>query len=80
MTNTYAHQIAAAVIEAAAKECELWNTTPGSRLAEAIRERLDIDAIIASVPRCIEGDRCVCGGDTPAVRATCGNWIKGINK
>lgn len=26
--------------------------------------------------RCKEGDRCVCGGDTPEVRATCSNWIK----
>ena len=23
---------------------------------------------------CTEGDRCVCGGDTDAVRATCRNW------
>lgn len=25
---------------------------------------------------CKEGDRCVCGGDTPAIQAQCGNWIK----
>ncbi len=25
---------------------------------------------------CIEGDRCVCGGDTPAVRAGCANWVR----
>ena len=25
--------------------------------------------------RCKDGDRCVCGGDTPAVRAGCTNWI-----
>jgi hypothetical protein len=25
---------------------------------------------------CREGDRCGCGGDTPAVRAGCHNWIK----
>ena len=24
---------------------------------------------------CTEGDRCVCGGDTPAVRAGCANWV-----
>lgn len=24
--------------------------------------------------RCVEGDKCVCGGDVPAVRASCGNW------
>lgn len=24
---------------------------------------------------CSEGDRCVCGGDTPAVRAGCANWV-----
>lgn len=23
---------------------------------------------------CAAGDQCVCGGDTPAVRATCSNW------
>lgn len=23
---------------------------------------------------CAEGDNCVCGGDTPAVRACCENW------
>lgn len=26
---------------------------------------------------CSEGRDCNCGGDTPAVRATCSNWIKG---
>lgn len=25
---------------------------------------------------CKEGGRCVCGGDTPGVRATCDNWMK----
>lgn len=25
---------------------------------------------------CKEGDRCVCGGDTPGVRAGCANWVK----
>lgn len=25
---------------------------------------------------CTEGDRCVCGGDTPGVRAGCANWVK----
>ena len=24
---------------------------------------------------CTEGDRCVCGGDTPAVRSGCANWV-----
>lgn len=24
---------------------------------------------------CTEGDRCVCGGDTPGVRAGCANWV-----
>lgn len=24
---------------------------------------------------CVAGDACVCGGDLPAVRATCSNWI-----
>lgn len=23
---------------------------------------------------CLEQDRCSCGGDVPAIRATCGNW------
>lgn len=26
---------------------------------------------------CAEGDRCVCGGDLPRVRAGCANWRKG---
>lgn len=26
--------------------------------------------------RCYEGERCVCGGDTPRVREGCVNWIK----
>lgn len=34
-------------------------------------------AMNAATPHCKEGDRCNCGGDTPAVRATCPNWIKG---
>lgn len=37
-----------------------------------------ITAAQASAPApayCTEGDRCVCGGDTPAVRAGCANWV-----
>lgn len=26
--------------------------------------------------QCFERDRCVCGGYTPGVRATCSNWIE----
>lgn len=28
------------------------------------------------VGHCAAGARCVCGGDVPAVRETCGNWRK----
>jgi hypothetical protein len=27
-----------------------------------------------SAPRCMRPEGCVCGGDTPAVRAGCGYW------
>lgn len=58
MNNTYAHKIAAAVIEAAEKKCNELDTTklsPDGRhdvraCAVAIRS-LDRDSIIASVPK-----------------------------
>lgn len=29
---------------------------------------------VATAGECTEGDRCVCGGDLPRVRAGCSNW------
>jgi hypothetical protein len=82
-----AKRIAEAVIEAAAKLCaveeqhvrefnEPMAVAACGTLHTKIRS-LDLDAIIASVPYCERQEGCVCGGDTPAVQATCGYWVKG---
>lgn len=43
-----------------------WKPQPERQFPSFVREPLPAN--------CAEGDRCVCGGDTPAVRRGCGNW------
>lgn len=33
-------------------------------------------ARVLSAGHCKEGDRCVCGGDTPEIQACCSNWVR----
>ncbi|MDR7232776.1 hypothetical protein J2X45_003886 [Caulobacter sp. BE264] len=51
-------------------------------LASITRERdearalLGVESINGVLGYCLEQDRCGCGGDVPAIRATCDNWCK----
>lgn len=47
----------------------------GTVLGQACRAVEQLFGKAESDGRCSEGDRCVCGGDTPGVRAGCSNWI-----
>lgn len=51
-------------------------------LASITRERdearalLGVESINGVLGYCLDQDRCGCGGDVPAIRATCDNWCK----
>lgn len=34
----------------------------------------DLSKMVAHAGYCVDGDRCVCGGDLPRIRAGCSNW------
>ena len=56
------------------KGCGAFGPTPGDQGdLSNWNQRANAEA---SLPHCENGEACVCGGDTPRVRATCGHWIE----
>ena len=51
-----------------------WPT--GTNLLTADQAKAMLEHVLGVVDGyCTEGERCVCGGDTPRVRSGCANWV-----
>ena len=62
----------------ALEQAKKWKALADASAAgfEACQRRQErAERLAQPVGYCTDGDKCVCGGDTPAVRAGCANWV-----